>query len=77
VTFADDEVAFCKTLDVVTDSINDTGKFMTDGHRHGNRFLRPRVPVIDVQVRATDRCFQHANQHIVTADSRNRNLFEP
>jgi len=77
VTFADDEVAFCESFDVIAYAINNTHKLVTDCDRHWNCFLRPSVPVVDVQVGAADGCFQHANQHVVAANFWNRNFLEP
>ena len=50
---------------------------MPDGHRHRNRLLRPRVPVIYMNVSPADRCFDHANERIVAGDLRNGNFFQP
>src|ERR1700738_720530 len=77
VTFADDEVAFGKTFHVVPDKIDNSNKFMTDGHRHGDRLLGPRVPVIYMYVRSADRGLEDTNEHIVAFGLWNRHLFEP
>jgi hypothetical protein len=77
VTFADNQVAFCKSFDVIADLINNADKLMPNDHRHPNHLLRPSIPVVDVQVRAADGRFQNADQHIVTAELWNGNLFEP
>src|SRR6267154_818493 len=68
VPFGNDEIAASKTFDVVPHAIHNADKLMANDHRHRNRFLRPYVPVINVHVRATDRCFQHANQHVVAGN---------
>src|SRR4029453_11969018 len=77
VAFGNDEVAAPKTFDVVAHAIHNADKLMANDHRYGNRFLRPCVPVKDVHVRATDGCLQDADEHIIAADCRNRNLLEP
>ncbi len=77
VTLADDEIAAGEPFYVIAHAIDNADKLMADDHRHRNRFLRPRVPVVDVHVRAADGCFQHADQHIVAADFWNGNFFEP
>ena len=77
VTFGNDQIAAGEPFHLVADAIHNADKLMANDHRDRNRFLRPRVPIVDVQVRATDRCFQHTDQHIVTADLWNGHLFEP
>src|SRR5262245_51056263 len=77
VTFADDEIALCKSFDVVTHSINDTSELVTDGHWHWNRFLRPVIPVVDVHVGAAYRRLQNPDQHVIAADVWNRNILQP
>src|SRR5260370_11550637 len=77
VPFGNDEVAAPKAFDVVAHAIHNADKLMANDHRHGNRFLRPCIPVVDVHVRAADRCFQHANQHVVAANFWNRNFLDP
>ena len=77
VSLADDEIASRKSFHVVTDRINDADKFVTDGHRHWNRFLRPGVPVVNVHVGTADRRLQHADQHVIAANFWNRNFLEP
>ena len=77
VSLAHHEIAAHKSFHVVTDSINDAGKLVTDGHRHWNGFLRPVVPVVDVHVGTADRRLQHPDQHVIAADLWNRNILEP
>ncbi len=52
--FSNDEIAARKSLHMIADKIDNPDKFMTDRHRHWNRFLRPRIPVVDVDIGATD-----------------------
>src|SRR5438477_538420 len=52
--FANDEIAVRKSLHMIADKIDNPNKFMTDSHRHWNRFLRPRIPVVDVNIGAAD-----------------------
>jgi hypothetical protein len=77
VSFGNDEIAGAKTFYVIAHAIHNADKLMANDHWNWNRFLRPRIPVIDVHVRATDGCFQDANQHVVAAYFWNRNIFEP
>src|SRR5439155_13469810 len=71
------KIAARKTFHVIADSINGAHKLMPDRHWHRDRFLRPGVPIVDVHVCSTDRCFQHSDEHIVAADFWNRNFLEP
>src|SRR5256886_7435863 len=77
VSLAHYEIAAREAFHVIADSINDADKLVADRHRHRDRLLRPSVPVIDVHVSATDRCFQHADEHVVAADFWNWNFLEP
>jgi hypothetical protein len=77
VSLAHDEIAARKTFHVITDSINGAHKLMADRHWHWDRFLRPGVPIVDVHVRSTDRCFQDADENIIAANCWNGNFFEP
>ena len=52
-------------------------KFMPHNHRHRNCLLRPRIPVEDVQIRATDARAQHLDQHFGIAASRHRYILQP
>ena len=54
VAFAGDDVADLEPGDIGAHVNDFTGEFVTDGHRHGDGFLCPLVPVIDVHVRATN-----------------------
>jgi len=52
-------------------------EFVPDNKRHGYRFLCPIVPLIDMEIRATDPGEKHANLHIVDAEFRFRHVIEP
>jgi hypothetical protein len=71
------EIAVRKSFDVVTNSIDDPGKFMTDGNRHWYSFLRPVIPVVDVHVGTADRRLHHADQHVTPANVWNRHVLQP
>jgi hypothetical protein len=77
VTFADNEVAAREAFHLITDQIDNSHKFVADGHGYRNRFLRPRVPVIDMHVGPADGGLQDTDEHIVPADFGNRNFLEP
>ena len=66
-----------KIRDVGADFDNLADKLMADDHRHRNRFLRPGVPVVDMHVGAADSGAIDLDQHIVDADFRFRDVFQP
>ena len=77
VAFADNEIAGRETFYVIADKIDNADKLVADGHRHRDRFLRPRVPIIDMDVSPADGRLQDPDEHVVAADFRSRNLLEP
>jgi hypothetical protein len=77
VSLAHYEVAARKTFHVIANSIDNADKLVTDRHWHGNRFLRPGVPIVDVNICAADRSFQYTDEHIVAGNFWNRNFLEP
>jgi hypothetical protein len=77
VTLADNEIAAREPFHVIADKIDNADKFVADRHRHRDRFLRPGVPVIYVDVGAADGRFHDADEHIICADFGNRNFLEP
>ncbi len=77
VAFAGDEVAFGKTFDVIADKIDNADKLVADGHRDRDRLLRPRVPVVNVNVGSADRRLQNADEDIVAFDLWDGNFFQP
>jgi hypothetical protein len=77
VTLAYNEVAARETFHVIADKIDNPDKFVADGHGYWNRFLRPRVPVIDVHIGPADGGLQDPDEHIVSAHLRNRNFLKP
>jgi hypothetical protein len=77
VTFADDKVALRKTFHAIANKIDNSDELVADGHRDGDRFLRPRVPIVNVDISSTDRSLEDANPHVVAVNCGNRNVFEP
>ena len=55
VAFGGDDFAWRKIVDSAADSIDHADEFMTDHHRHRDRLLRPRIPVVNMNVGAADR----------------------
>jgi hypothetical protein len=76
-TFADDEIAFGKTFHVIANAIDHSDKLVPDGHRHGDRFLGPGVPVIYMYVRAADGRFEDANEDVIARNLGDRDLLKP
>ena len=77
VTFADNEIAFGETFNMIPDAIDYSDEFVADGHRHWDRLLRPRVPVIYMYVRPADGRFEDADEDVVARNFGNGNLLEP
>jgi hypothetical protein len=50
---------------------------MADRHGNRDRFLRPRVPVVNVNISSADRGFQDTNKDVIAAHFRDRNFLEP
>ena len=77
VAFAADNVAGIKVVDVGADRNDLADKFMADGHGNRDGLLRPLVPLVDMNVGAADAGIVDAHQHIVDADDRFGNIFQP
>ena len=79
VAFGCDQFAFLEIGHRAPDLIDDADEFMSDDQRHRDRLLRPRVPVINMDIGAADRRLLHANANVVRPDLRHGNFlqFEP
>ena len=77
VPFAADDVAEVEILDVGADRDDPADELMPDDQRHGNRLLRPGVPVVNVDVGAADARAIDLDQHVVDADLGHGHVFEP
>src|SRR4029450_10552750 len=75
--FADNKIVAREPFHMIADKIDNSHKFVADGHGYRNRFLRPRVPVIDVHIGPADGGLQDPDEHIVSAHLRNRNFLKP
>jgi hypothetical protein len=71
------DVAGIEVVDVRAHLDDLPDKFVPNGHRHRNRLLRPGVPLVDMNVCATDAGISNANQNVVDSDGRLSNLFQP
>ena len=74
VAFRRDELAFLEIGHRAADLIDHADEFMADDQRHRDGLLRPRIPVINVNVGPADRGFLHANAHLVRPDFRHRHF---
>ena len=50
---------------------------MPDRQSHRHRRARPCVPLVDMQISPANARLQHPNLHIINADRRFRNIFQP
>ena len=74
---ARDQVADGKTLDVRTNRGHLAHELVADDQAVGDGALGPVVPVVDVDVGAADARAVDAYEHVVDADFRFGNVFEP
>ena len=77
VTFAGDQITWSETFDAPADPLDHTDKLMADDHRHRDGLLRPGVPVINVNISSADRSLLDPDEHVIVADFRHRNFFQP
>jgi hypothetical protein len=77
VPFSADQFSNPEIGNVRTDRGDLTHKFVPDDQRHGNGFLRPIIPLVDMEIGAADPGEQHANLDIVNADFRLGHILEP
>src|SRR5207244_13652655 len=52
-------------------------ELVPDGHRHGNRLLRPSVPVIYMYVRPADGGFEDADEDVIALDFGQGDFLQP
>src|SRR5205814_10724935 len=76
VALAADEIADLEAADVRAALHDRADELVPDNQRHRNRSLRPRVPVVDVQVGAADPGLVHPDQDVVDPDLRNGDVLE-
>src|ERR1017187_3424621 len=77
VALAGNEIALGESFYAIADKVDNPDELVPDRHRHRDRFLRPRVPVIYMYVGPADRGLEHADEHVVIADFGNGNFFKP
>ena len=77
VPLAADDVAGAEVAHVRADLDDLADELVPDHERHGNRLLRPRVPLVDVEVGAADPGLAHPDQDVVDPDLRLGHVLEP
>jgi hypothetical protein len=77
VAFTADQVAGEEVRHIGAHLYDLADELVADGHGHGDGLLRPRVPLVDVDVGAANSGAQHADQHVVDTDLRNVDLLQP
>ncbi len=77
VAFTGDAVTNFKAFHFLADPDHFADIFVAHNHRHRDGFLRPLVPVVDVNVSTTDGCFTNFDQQIVMTDFRLRHVGHP
>src|SRR6185437_9955067 len=77
VTLAADDIAGKEVVNIRAGSDNFSYKLVTDGHGNRDGLLRPLVPLMNVDIGPTDARVVHLHQHIVDADRRLGDVFQP
>ena len=77
VALARDDLARVKIMDVAADRLDAPDELVPDDHRHRNGLPCPIVPVEDVHVGPADGILEDADEHIVDANLRPGDFFEP
>jgi hypothetical protein len=76
VAFSRDDIPRGEICDIRTDFDDSSDKFVSDDHRHGDRFLGPGVPIVDVKVGAADPGLFDFDQAIADSELRKGNVLE-
>ncbi|MNN71931.1 hypothetical protein D3C81_1879190 [compost metagenome] len=77
VAFTRHAIADFKTFHFLADADYFADILMPNNHWNRDGFLRPFIPVINVNVSPADGCFTDFNQQIVMTDFRFRNVGHP
>ena len=77
VPFTGNEIARRKAFDPSADALHHADKFMPDDHWHRDRLLRPRIPVVNMDVGAADRGFFDPDEHVIVPHLRHRDFLQP
>ena len=74
VTLGGNKIAQLDVIHLIANFDDVTAKFVTDDDGRLDAIGCPGVPIVNVDVRATDGCGARANQNIMRTDLRNRHL---
>jgi hypothetical protein len=77
VSLAADEIADGIPADVGAHAGDASDELVSDLHRHGNRPLRPCVPLVDVDVGAADGSALNLDENVVGSDLGFRDVHQP
>src|SRR5258708_39498726 len=77
VSFTGDAVARFQATDFGAEIHDPPAILVAHGHRHGDRFLRPGIPLVDVHVGAADRRLVDLDEYIVRTDLGLGDVIEP
>src|SRR5581483_1083672 len=75
--FAADKFSGMEVVNVRANLDDFSDELMPNHQRNGNGLLRPLIPVIYVDISATNAGKEHPNFDVVDSDLRLRNIFEP
>ena len=76
-TLTRDNITDRQASDVGAYINNLSGVLVTANHGNLNGLLSPVIPVVDVHVSTAYRRLVNLDEHLVTGNLRNRNIFEP
>ena len=74
--FSRNQLALLKIVNAGADFFDHADELVADHHRDRDRFLGPRVPVVNMNVGAADRSFLDPDQDVVRPDLRHRHFFQ-
>jgi hypothetical protein len=77
VTFTTDNVADLEVMDIASDLNDLADEFVAYDHWNRNRFLRPGIPFVNVQICPTDSCSIDADQDVIDATSGLGDVLQP
>ena len=77
VAFSGHDFSRMEVIDIIAHGDDFADKLVTDDHRHGNGFLRPGIPIVDMQVGAADGGTQNLDENVVDAKFRYGHIFQP
>ena len=71
------EIALCESFHMIAYIVDNADELMADRHGNRDRFLRPRVPVVNVNISSADRGFQDSNKHVIATHFRDGHFLDP